>query len=274
MVSGADIPGAVNLRLTGKDHYEVATCAESFEAIYKFFNNNQPPVTLQITQQQEINISGRVVTLGENMPKTAATIKIYELISHTGESVASNPDYTLSVDNKGYWGPVKVSAGKYYEFEVNTNEGSDRKLYYYREPFIHDNPLVYLRTLPSSGLAAVLLSGLPQDDNQSVLVTFTSSRATIHGRDSLTVNGNVLSTPQFCPASATTIAMFLYDDGDNNTELTPHASFGILPFFLKGIDIFFPTATPASIQCRFNGRNLYVRNRKSASEGVIIAVFD
>jgi hypothetical protein len=274
VVTGADIPGAANVQLTGKDHYEVATCAEAFEAMYKFFNNNQSPSTTQITQMNEINISGRVVTLGENTPKPASTIKIFEVNANTGERLSGTPNFTPSVNDKGNWGPVKVSSGKYYEFEVNTNEGGDRRVYYYREPFIHDNPLVYLRTLPTSGLASILLSGLPQNDNQSVLVTFTSNQATINGRDSLIVDGNVLSTPQFCSASSTTIAMFLYDDGDNTTELTAHSSFGILPFFLKGVDMFFSTATPQPIQCRFNGRNLFVRNWKSGTEGVSIAVFD
>lgn len=275
IVNGADIPGATNVRLTGKDHYEVATCAEAFEAMYRFFNNNQPPSTTQITPQTDIQISGKVLTLGENIPKPTAVVRIFEVDPATGGRLSATPNFMPAVNSKGEWGPIHVMPGKYYEFEVHTQEGDHRKIHYYREPFVHNNPLVYLRTLPTTGLAALLLSGLPQDDNQSVLVTFTANQATIHGRDSLLVNGYVLSTPQFCSAAATTIALFLYDDGDYTTELTGHATFALMPFFLKGIDVYMPAITGSpSIHCRFNGRNLYVPAWKSASEGVAIAVFD
>jgi hypothetical protein len=272
VVAGADIPGATNVMLTGKDHYEVGTCAETFEAMYKFFNNNVAPATTQISALAEVQISGKVLTLGENMPVTTATLKIYEVNKNTGERLSSTPNFTPAINDKGEWEPVKVTPNAYYEFEVSGSSG--RKVHYYREGFIHNNPLVYLRTLPPpTSTVGALLSSLPEDDNQSVIVLFTANQATITGRDSLSINDNVLSTSQFCSASATTIAFFLYDDGDYTTELTPLGFFGSFPF-LEAADIFVPTSTPASIKCRFNGRNLFMRNWKSDSEGVTIAVFD
>jgi hypothetical protein len=74
---------------------------------------------------------------------------------------------------------------------------------------------VYLRTIPSSGLAGTLLGGLPKDDGQSVMAVFTANQATVSGRDSLIVNNVELSTAAITPASKTVIAMFLYDDNNN-----------------------------------------------------------
>lgn len=276
VTAGADIPGATNVALSGKDHYEVATCEETFEALYKFFNNGKVPATLQITSQSSVKISGKVVSLGENEPKVNATVKVFEVNPNSGERISGTPAFTLSINSKGEWGPHDVSPGKYYEFEVNPNEATDRIVHYYYEGFIHDNPLVYLRLLPPpAGTAGLLVNSLPRDDNQAVVVLFTANQAAIYDRDSLSVEGNLLSTQEFCDGADNTIAFFIYDDGDSQTEINfnPPTLFSAFPF-LEGADIFFPTATPQSIQCRFNGRNLFARNWKSNTEGVSIVVFN
>ncbi len=276
VTTGADIPGATNIVLSGKDHYEVATCAETFEAIYKFFNNDKAPATQQITQQTSVSIKGKVISLGENDPKSAAAVKVFEVDAASGERKAATPDFTLAINAKGEWGPHTVSASKMFEFEVNPNDAADRIVHYYYESFFHDNPYVYLRTLPPpTGTAGLLVNSLPRDDGQAVIVLFTSNQAVINGRDSLHVEGSELSTREFCSPEDNTIAFFLYDDGDATTEITfdPPALFASFPF-LEGADIYLPTATPQSIQCRFNGRNLFVRNWKSETEGVSIAVFN
>lgn len=275
VTDGGDISGATNVSIAGKDHYEIATCAEAFEAMYKFFNNNTAPTTTSILATNEIKISGRAVTLGENQAKEQTTIKIFEVNTNTGERKNTNPDFSIGVDAKGYWGPVSIKSNVPYELEVNSNEAGDRIVHYYREGFVRNNPLVYLRLLPPSGsFAGNLLSSLPKDDEQSVVVVFTANQAVINGRDSLIVNNNVLSNDVFCSADNTTIALFLYDDADNQTELTSaNALFASFPF-LEAVDVFFPTTNPQAISCRFNGRNLFARNWKSETEGVTILVFE
>ncbi len=275
VVQSADIPGATNVSVAGKDHYEIATCAEAFEAMYKFFNENNAPNTTSILSKTNVEICGRVVTLGENAPKPNTTIKVFEINKTTGERLSATPDFTFGVNAQGYWNAIKVKPNTPYEFEVNSNETGDRIVHYYREGFTHSNPLVYLRLLPPAGsFAGNLLSSLPKDDNQSVVVVFTANQAAISGRDELVVNGNTLSIPDFAAADKTTIAMFLYDNGNSTTDLTSaNVLFSSFPF-LEAVDVFFPTTTPQTITCTFNGRNLPVRNWKSDSEGVTIAIFD
>lgn len=277
LVAGnSTITGATNVTLPGKDHYEVATCAEAFDAMYRFFRGGVAPKTTAITPQgSEVKVSGRAVTLGENKPLANATIKIYEVNPNTGQRLQGTPNYTLTANANGYWGPQTIKANTKYEFEIISGVSGDRVIHYYREGFVRSNPLVYLRTIPQGGLAGTLLAGLPKNDNQSVLAIFTADQATIHGRDSLIVNNTVLSTPQITPANKTVIAMFLYDDNNNQqTDLTQPTLFSFVNQFLTARDFYFQTATPSAITLRFNGRNLHVPNLKSNTDGIIVAVFD
>lgn len=271
------VTGATNISIAGKDHYEIATSAETFAEMYKFFNGGKAPTSTTIKEVgAEVNVSGKALTLGENNPHNGATINIYEVNATTAERTSSTPQFTLTAKSKGTWGPQKVKANTTYEFEVISGKANDRVVHYFREGFVHHNPLVYLRTIPpASSLAGTLLAGLPKNDNQTVMAVFTASQATVAGRDELTVDATTLSTTAITPGSATVIAMFLYDDNNNQqTDLTKPTLFNFLNQFLTARDMFFQTSTPNAIPLRFNGRNLAVRNLKSNSEGVVVAVFD
>jgi pimeloyl-ACP methyl ester carboxylesterase len=272
IVSGGDIPGAVNLQLEGKDHYEVATSAASFAAMYSFFRGSEPANTGLVSDGRRY-VAGRVLTLGENQPLSNATVNVFRVESSTGARINEQPDHVHSTDANGNWGGFEAAQGAYYEFEVTPPAG--RKLHYYREPFITSDRLVYLRSLPPpSSLAGILLSSLPSDDAQAVVVSFTSNQAVIAGRDELHVNGIELSTPAFASEENSTIAYFLFDgNNDSQTNGTSVGLFGNFPF-LSGVDVFFPTTTPETIELTFAGRSLRVRNWPSASEGITLAIFD
>ena len=269
------ITGGTNIELMNQDHYQVATSAEAFIEMYKFFNGGNMPATSAITAQTEVSVSGKALALGENTPHNGATVHIYEVNPDNGKRINSTADFTLTSNAKGEWGPQKIKANTKYEFEIISGISGDRVVHYYREGFAHSNPLVYLRTIPSSGLAGTLLGSLPENDNQSVLAVFTANQATVAGRDSLDVDGVELSTSTITPASATVIAMFLFDDNNNQqTDLTKPFLFSILTSFLTARDFFLQTSSEHAIPLRFNGRILHLPNLKSASDGVMVAVFD
>lgn len=275
IVQGGNISGAENAQLDGNDHYQIATSAETFNEMYRFFNNGELPSTTEIVSQTDVEISGKVLTLGENQPRANASIKIYAVNNNDGSRINNNPDFSITSDQDGLWGPVNVTANQAYEFEVSTGQADERKVYYYREGFKRSNPLVYLRMLPPpSSFMSSILADIPSDDDQSALIVFASSQAVIEGRDNLEVNGAELSTAEFASESNSSIAFFLYDGNDNQqTDLSAQGIFANFPF-LSGVDMFFQASTPESIKCELNGRELYVRNKKSDSEGIVIAVFD
>ena len=271
-VPGKDIPGAVNKRFTGLDHYQVAASEESFLEMFTFFNPGKRRVEKKAVLKKKVPIGGRVVTLGENAPQKSAAIEIYALHSSTGLRQSEKPLATLQTDTAGYWGPWQADAKTHYEFMVKTGTEGERPIHYYREPFALANPLVYLRVLPgSSSPAGLLLAALPKSDTQSVTAVFSSSRAVVSGRDRLEADGMELSSEALCPASKTIIALFLYDGGDGQSSGKPHAGFQMMRSFLTGIDV---AARPGnSLRLLFNGRALTIPNRK-ASQGVNVAVFD
>lgn len=272
VVNSSDIPGAENLDLLDQDHYQVATSPESFSAIFKFLLGKDPETTI-IPSERNIEIAGRVLTLGENMPVPGAMVKLYTL-GNDGQRLAGIEAIDILPDENGDWGPLKVDPDTHYEFEVTSSDPGFRKVHYYREPFSSSNDLVYLRVFPpASSFVGILLSTIPSNDDQAVITVFSSSRAVINGRDELYIGDNELSTGNFTRPDQSTIAMFLYDNGDGQTSLTAFNQFLLFPF-LKAVDVFTPTENVESVPLRFNGRTLNVRNWKSASEGLSIAVFD
>jgi pimeloyl-ACP methyl ester carboxylesterase len=273
---GADIPDAINVRQTDKDHYEVATSVETFENMFAFFNTWQDPATTEVVPDATIVLAGKAASFGENVPRAGTQVQIYALDAATGFRVNASPDATFTTNVLGNWGPFTATADTYYEFVVsNPGVPNDRTVHYYREPFTRSDHLVYLRTFPTgASIAALFLASLPKDDDQAVVAFFGASQAAVAGRDALSINGNILSTNTFCDAANTTIALFAYDANNNSTtNMTQIAAFSLLPF-LNGADIFFPTVSPQSITFEFNGRTQKVRNWKSKTEGVSVAVFE
>lgn len=268
------IAGATNLSWNGLDHYQTATATPSFLAMYGFFNNNTPPLTVFISNEDNIEISGKALTLGENQAMNGASVKIYLVNPDTGERLNEEPLFDLTTNEQGLWGPVNVPQDRPLELMVRGTGATDRTIHYYREGFKHTDHFVYLRTLPPPfSLAGIFLGALPANDNQTVMAVFSANQAVIDTRDNLSVNGTVISTSDFAPADKTAIAFFLYDDGDSTTELIPVGSFGGFPF-LAGVDMFFPTEPAGSINLQYNGRSLNVKNWKSATDGIIVAVFN
>lgn len=274
VVESGDIDGATNVVINGADHYEVATAAAAFDAMYRFFNNGNAPTTINIVNESNVNISGKVLKLGENESISGADIEIFQL-DDFGDPISSTPQYSIKSNSDGFWGPVEIVPNTPYLFKVITNIAGDRKVNYYREGFSRSNTLVYLRTLPAANtLAGLLLSSLPNDDTQSAVIVFSANKAVISGRDVLKVGGTTISTDDFADAEQTAIAFFLFD-GNNNEEsdIEPFGLFSNFPF-LSSVDKYFPASPQTKIECEFNGRKLFVKNWKSASEGIGIAVFD
>ncbi len=271
-VAGTDIPGAQNLKLIGKDHYEVATSAASFEAVFTFVKGKKPN-TNNITYEDHPCIAGRACTFGENAPAVNAAIEVWETNATSGDRIGTSPIYTTVTDTKGYWTPVIVKPNTTYEITVKEVGATKRTIHYYREGLIHNNLFVYLRTIPPPGsFAGLLLSGLPTNKEQVVLNVFSSSQAVVSGRDTLSVENTPFSTPAIAPASKTMIALFLYDTGNLKTDLTPLPLFGNFTF-LNGLDYFIDSSLDKPIKVELNGRKILFR-RWAADKHIVVTVFD
>lgn len=275
ITGGSDVEGVTNIALSNKDHYEVATSAESFEAMFNFFNGSLPSKKLSIKKKQFL-VNGKVVTFGENKPEVNALIKVFAINPKTGkrknETQNNGLIFSAQSDSLGNWTGFTALPNEYYEFVVQPNDTSKRAVHYFREPFTANNYLLYLRTLSTKGMTGMITQKLPANNHEAVLAIFSANKAVIQSRDSLTVNGINLSNPKFASADKTAIAFFLYDDGDQQTSTNKHAGFGILPF-MNMIDVYLPVAKN-TIDIWLNGRTLKLPSLASQKDGIMVAVFD
>jgi hypothetical protein len=272
IVAGTDIFNAINKSFDDLDHYEVATSLKSFKEVYKFLLN-ETPVVENFKKNENPTINGRVVTLGENQAKQNLTLKIHKLDENTAERLP-NSTMIAPLDSLGYFKNVMLDKKNVYEFEVTSTDQNFRTVHYFKEKMEEDNPFVYIRIFPpSTSFAGLLLANLPNNDDQSVIAVFSASRAMISQRDELIIQNNNLCNDQLCKPENSTIALFLYDNANCKTEYIPHNAFNIVPF-LKGADVYFPLTPPQPIILTLNSKKLVVKNFKSKSDGVTIAVFD
>lgn len=269
VVKGYSIDGTTNVMERGFDHLQVASSGLTFESVYGFFNDNQKPMLNNTLENQELSsISGRVVTLGENYPMDKDTVLLYEFDAQKGERKSDKPTVLLT-DKNGYWPLTLVCKNSFLEFELHSKKS--RVIRYYVEPQQTSNHLIYLRTIPTSGLVAGLMKAVPKNDSTVALAVFSSNHAIIYGRDSLTIDTINLSTASLTPAKKTIAASFVFDDGDGKTSKGNIKGFGI-GMFLSATDYFIQPSMSEKSNLYFNGKRILVP-RIASKDAVMVIMF-
>ena len=265
VVPGGDIPGAENARLDGADHYEVATSLPSYRAMYAFLNDTPAPEEV-LEFRPLITVKGRVLSLGENIPEDGAVITAFEVDENGNANPSANLE--ISTDQEGYF-EAEISSENHL-FKVVPRQG--RTVFYFVEGMIAPSDLLYFRTLPKPGtMASLLFAALPKEGEQTAAILFGANRAFTHGRDVLELDGSLLSTEELTNVDETSIALVLYDDGDQQTTLSSIGPFANFPF-LVGVD-WFRNAADGPLNLRLNDRVIKVP-AIPASEGVLVIVLD
>lgn len=270
-----DIPGAVNVRLAGDDHYQVATSAASFDALFRFFNDGEAPRTTAIAREEVAWVEGRAVTLGENAVLAGATVEVFALDPDSGARLGGKPAARFTADAEGRWGPFRADPDARYAFRLTAAEGDSPPVTYYREPALRSSRLVYLRGLPArDSFAGAFLGGVPvEDDEQAVIVVFSANRGLDGRTDTLQVGEAEFDLARIAPPERNTVALFLFDGNANRqSEGTALPAFSSAPF-LGGADLFLAPADDATVAVRLSGRVLHVA-RAAAFREVGIAVFE
>jgi hypothetical protein len=271
VTGGKDIKYALNHSIAGMDHYEIATSDSSFNVMYQFFNPEGKRKEVKVVSVENVLISGKACTLGENQPERNAEIEIYAFDAVLGQRDASSK-ISVKTDEFGNFGPLSLSASNFYEFVVHPTNGGKKSIHYFREPFQQDNHLVYLRTLPTGGFASMMLGDLPSNEHEVGLAIFSASKALIHGRDELVVNGIEITTKELASDKKTAIAFFLYKSTDKEElAATPIQKFANFPF-MSGADVWVKTAETI-VRLTMNKRSVVIPAIPS-SEGISVVVFD
>lgn len=277
VVPGTDIPGATNVTLETEDHYAVATSAAGFRAVFDFLREGAAPATDDPTGDSgsdgRVTLSGRAVLLGENTPDTGAQVQVFALEAASGARLDDTPEATFDIAEDGRFGPFEADTTQRYEFLVTSPRAGSRPVRYFHRPFVSDDALVYLRTLPTTGLPGALLGQIPFDDAHAVVVVYLARGAMLAGRDTLALEGENVATEAIAAADDTTIALFVYDEGSDRMNGSSTAAFEAFPF-LAGLDRFLEPDPARSVPIAFNGVSLDIPRRPSGTEGAAIVVFD
>jgi len=226
-------------------HIEVATSAESFARIYRFFNGEDPAVTIAPPAEGgDVWLAGRANIFPQNIGAAGTTLAIFPVDPNTGMRSTATPLHRQPIGTDGYWGPFRVEKNATYEFALlREQEGADH--YFYREGFPQDNYFIRLNTsLPNSGVGALLHRG-PNHTNLAI-ARDKEFWADQPGRnDILTVNGVEVVTPQTAPLLKRLSSIFLHDRNSDGTSslAAPDPVFHALPF-MSGLDLHIPAASP------------------------------
>ncbi|MBC7253913.1 MAG: alpha/beta hydrolase [Actinobacteria bacterium] len=240
---GRQIVGAINVTIPNQTHVQVATSAESFVEMYRFFTGKEPATSDIVPEPPgRVRVAGRAVFFPLNKGVEGATVQMWEVDPATGRRAKKKPEASFVVGADGAWGPFKAKGGRSYEFVI-LREGF-RPHHFYMEPFIRSDYLVRLNTSPPGGIGDLL----DVSDNHVNLVIIRNKE--LWGdqgvnNDVLLVQGINVVTPAGCAITKRTIGMFVYDwHADGVSDLsTPIPFLHALPF-LTGIDLVVPAAEP------------------------------
>jgi pimeloyl-ACP methyl ester carboxylesterase len=236
------IVGAQNYYAPDQSHVQVATSAETFAQIYRFFTAHEPETTDVVPQRGRIRLSGEANVFPQNQGADGFTLQIFE-IDRRGRREHRRPAATFAIGADGAWGPFKAHAGERYEFALTRTDGSVHHLYF--QPFLRSDHLVRLLTSrPGEGLD---LLREPSDTSAGFGVIRYKEMWGDQGanNDTLEIDGANILNPATAPRTKRVNAMFVGDDNlDGVTDLSaPVQPWFSLPF-ISAVDLVVPATTP------------------------------
>ncbi len=250
--SGGEVVGATNVHQPDHSHVQVASSAETFDAMYRFFNNDRAPATTDIRPQHRVLISGRVNLFPTNAGADGTTLEIWEVDRATGFRKRHEPEATYAIGPDGSWGPFQTRAGRYYELAVRWPTSTQ---HFYYEPFTREDRLVRLLTQPPGTGLDSLREKSPGTANL-LFVRYKELWGDQSGQsDVLTVDGTNILSPAIAPRAKRLNALFAFDAGlDGVTDLgAPIPALNNLPF-ISGADVFIPSSPRRTIRLALTPR--------------------
>ncbi|MCC5923563.1 MAG: alpha/beta hydrolase [Crocinitomicaceae bacterium] len=269
ITGGRNNSSTENKSIEGLDHYEIATSFASFQAMYAFFNGEKSTITAELEKQETVQIAGRALTLGENSPVVFAKVEVFELEKSSGKRKGSIL-HEVKTNEEGYWGPLEVSGLTPHEIVIYPTTINKRNIHYFHPAFERNQDLIYLRTLPTGGMAAAFLGSLPENNSQAALAIFIANQAAIASRDELSINERIINTEKLASASKTPIAFFVFQDSKTDPLEEAIKSFLSVPF-MTGVNQELQLDKTSVI--RFNDQEMTVFPIPSA-EGIMVVVMN
>lgn len=253
------VKGAENIYPAEDDpvgHIEVATSADSFVHMYRFFNDEEPKTSsIPAAEGGNVWLAGKANLFPQNTGASGTRLEVYTIDPVTGARLSDTPLHEQEIGDDGSWGPVRVETGASVEYALLHGAGEDQ--YFYREPYQQDSLLVRLSTSrPNEGVGRFLARG-PGHTNLMIGRDMELWGDQGDNNDSLTINGTEVINEMTGPLLDRLSVIFLHDRGadgvSNLDELDP--VFAALPF-MTGLDLHVPASATGSgtVELRLKSR--------------------
>jgi pimeloyl-ACP methyl ester carboxylesterase len=246
------IVGATNIFVPNQTHVQVATSAESFIEMYKFFMGYDPGTTDVLPgSSNQLALSGRAVFFPANLGVGDGTLEIWKVNAATGARTGVVPEVTYTLTgtgpDDGTWGPFTADMYQHYEFVIVRT--GYRPHHFYPEPFIRNDHFVRLLTSPPGGLGDQM-----ERDTTTVAMVIMRQKEFWGDQgadnDSLTINSTNIINTVTCPVMKSpppnvtgVIGIFAYDRYLNTiTDLNTPIPYFYQQGFMTGVDIYMPGA--------------------------------
>jgi pimeloyl-ACP methyl ester carboxylesterase len=266
-----------------KGHTEVASSAEAFALMYRFFTGSDPATTEVLPEPPgQVTLAGRATFFPENTGYGGASLEVWAVDESTGQRIGRQPRYRTVLAEDGAFGPVRVNGLKTYELALHRLDGSVH--HYYQPPFRRSTHFLRLQSsLPEEGIEGFIPRSV---DNTSLTVVRQREWWGDQGEndDVLTIDGLNVLTPTISPRVATNLAVFAFDDGlDQRTDLDKGVLFPFnLLSFLTAADVYIPAdlqgrdTVEVAMQARGSDRavTVAVPNRPSSDHRVTVSFPD
>ena len=244
-----EVVGAENVYPPEDDpvgHIEVATSAESFARIYRFFNDEEPRTTaIPDAEGEHVWLAGKANLFPQNSGASGTRLEIHTIDPVTGARLSDTPLHTQDIGDSGEWGPVRVEKGASVEFALQHGEAEAH--YFYREPYRQDSMLVRLNTSrPGEGVGR-LLARSPAHTNLMIGRDMELWGDQGANNDSLTINGTEMVNAVTAPLLKRLSVLFVHDKGsDQQSDLSQvDPVFAVLPF-MTAVDYYLPATADGS----------------------------
>jgi pimeloyl-ACP methyl ester carboxylesterase len=265
-LDGAPCPDAVPCEAVtqvtnpGQSHVEVATSAETFDAMYEFLVGESPEVTEIVPQRAPVVLSGRAVEFPANVGRDGATLDVWAVEPDTGQRVGDEPHATFELGPDGEFGPLVVESGAPYEWLLSTDD-SPVQHHLYLQSYVRSSALVRLLSSAPDGTTRAN-TNVGEDHTALVVIRMREWYAEDDGdlpgdqRDVLEVGGDGTAPVDVLTDAVGNgaIGLHLHDDAatPGETTLAPLPYFSTQPF-QSGVDVFLPASPDA-------GGTITVRN--------------
>ena len=213
--AGREITGAENVTIPNQTHVQVATSAESFAPMYRFFTGHR--ARRDIAPERWITLSGRAQLFPQNTGVGDRTLEVWKVSGRTGQRRGNRPLARVDIADDGSWGPVRgIRAGAHYEFALLKEGQNTHHLYF--EPFVRSSHLVRLLTSEPNGGVNLLIARSPAHSAFTIVRYKELWGDQGAENDELFVNGTNVINAATAPITKRVIGMFAFDAGSDKVS--------------------------------------------------------